>query len=476
MTVQIEFRPPRRPFHWPPLVEQLPQLVAYPSRHYLVGGIVRDALRGQPGYDLDLVTLDDGLQVARLLADRLGGAYYPVDPERHTGRVILNREGDQPTIIDIASLRGADLLADLVGRDFTINAMVVPLADLEQIGDPLGGETDLLVHKVLRQCSPDSIASDPVRALRAVRQSIQFNLRIEKETLAAVRAHGIDIASSQGELQQPERVRDEFIKILAGPRPAGALRLVHNMGLWQAIVPFETATEDEPARQFALVERLHDLFTIISPQRDDNTAADLILGVAVMILDRHRHFLQDHLNQQFADGRPRCALSYLVALTPPDEPAISWADWLRLSRIERHALERIYTALQIDLPQHGRPGDVTLHRYYREVGEAGMDGLLLRVAYYLADHWPTPNAEEWGLWLDQVISPALDAFVRRYQEVVAPPPLITGDDLVSDLHLKPGPRIGQLLETVLEAQISGKVKTKKQALRLAERLAASEET
>ncbi len=460
--------PPRRLPVWPDFVATLAAQTPDPARLYLVGGVVRDALCRRPIHDYDLATPEDGLLIARRLADALGGRYYAVDPLRRTGRVILLTPEGRLTV-DVASFRGADLYADLEGRDFTINAMAAPLSQPEEVIDPLGGQDDLFVHKLLRQCTPSSISSDPIRALRAVRQARQFGLRIEAATLAAVRAAGPQLVDEQGALYQPERVRDELFKMLAGRYPAGALRLLHRLGLWQALAPATLADIDEAA--LAVVDRLSELFAVISPQRDDDTAADLTLGVAVMVLDRYRRQLQDYLSQTFGDGRPITALLILGALTPPDcpDPAPLWAERLRLSNAERKVLGALH-ATRPFLAERRPLNDGEKHRYYRAVGETGVAGVLLMLAEVLAAHRPLPDPLEWGRLLEEVAAPLLDAFFRRHQQVVAPPPLVNGDDLVRALGISPGPQIGYLLDQLLEAQAAGKIRTRQEALRLAERL------
>ncbi len=92
---------------------------------YLVGGAVRDALLGRRLHDLDYALDGDPRPVARRVANELGGAYYLLDDERNTGRVILTQPGGDRVTLDFARLRGVDLEADLRDRDFTINAMAV---------------------------------------------------------------------------------------------------------------------------------------------------------------------------------------------------------------------------------------------------------------------------------------------------------------------------------------------------------------
>src|SRR5215813_5500459 len=189
---------------WPPIVEALqPILLKSASPLFLVGGAVRDAFLRRPLHDLDFATPDDGRRAAKLVADRFKGAYYPLDLERGVGRAIIQFGGER-FVIDVARFRGGTLADDLIGRDFTINALAVPVeGDLQGVIDLLGGVADLR-NKQLRRCSPSSISDDPVRALRGVRQSVALNLRIEAETRADLLNFGPRIASAS-----VERVRDE---------------------------------------------------------------------------------------------------------------------------------------------------------------------------------------------------------------------------------------------------------------------------
>lgn len=472
MTASLPASPPRRPLRWTNLVDEIAQSVDRPDRLYLVGGVVRDALLGIPAHDIDLATPDNGLKVARKLANRLDGAYYPVDPERRTGRVILTTGDKAQTVIDVASLRGPDLLADLQARDFTINAMAVRLDTTDKIIDPLDGQQDLFDHRLLRQCRADSLSADPVRALRAVRQARQFNLRIERRTLSAIRQAAPLLADESGELLQPERNRDEFFKILLHPHPAGGLRLLHATGILKFVFPCDLPPDTLLSHRIAVVEKLSDLFSIISPRRSDNTASQLILGVGVMILDRYRQQLQEHLGQTYGEGRPRSTLALLGSLTPPGSmPWESWVDWFRLSKAERRMLSGLEQAAGYGLLERPAIDDRAIHRYYRASGEAGIDGVLLALAEYLASRWPTVEPESWGSLLEEMAAPMFEAIFRRHQQVITPPPLLSGTDLIEQLGLQPGLQIGQIIEQLIEEQAAGTIRTKKEALELAERLA-----
>jgi len=111
-----------------------------------------------------------------------------------------------------------------------------------------------------------------------------------------------------------------------------------------------------------------------------------------------------------------------------------------------------------------------MHRYYRATGESGIDGILLSLSEFLVDQGTSVTAERWGRLLEDTAAPLLEAFLRKHQQVVAPPPLVNGGELMEALKLPPSPHIGFLLTDLLEAQAAGEIRTKKEALDLARSL------
>jgi poly(A) polymerase/tRNA nucleotidyltransferase (CCA-adding enzyme) len=108
-------------------------------------------------------------------------------------------------------------------------------------------------------------------------------------------------------------------------------------------------------------------------------------------------------------------------------------------------------------------------RYWEATGgTTGVDVCLLTLADYLGGVGATLTLPGWIQHL-QSIRPLLDGYFKRRQEVVAPPPLLTGHDLMAELRLDPGPDLGRLLRVLLEAQAVGEIATRDQALDLARR-------
>jgi len=207
------------------LLDSLLDLKPANARLYLVGGAVRDILLQKPGRDFDLVCDFDPRNIARPFANLQKGAYYLLDSQRNTCRVILYEQNGRRVFYDFARMQGDELEIDLSRRDFTINAMAIDLQSPKKIIDPLGGAADLK-EKVLRACSDSSFADDPVRVIRAVRYAVALNLAIDPRTLDALKA-AVPLLSRISR----ERTRDELLKVLDSGRPDVGLRLLSRLDI-----------------------------------------------------------------------------------------------------------------------------------------------------------------------------------------------------------------------------------------------------
>src|SRR5687768_15919334 len=158
---------------------------------WVVGGAVRDELLGRPVIDLDIATRDPRA-AAVAYARRSSGAPFPLSERHGAWRVAL----DEGRTIDFTPLRGA-IEDDLATRDFTVNAIAVPLEGGDAV-DPFGGRRDL-ERKRLRHVAPTAFDDDPLRLLRAVRLVDQFGLELDGETEALVRAKAALVDRPSGE-------------------------------------------------------------------------------------------------------------------------------------------------------------------------------------------------------------------------------------------------------------------------------------
>lgn len=431
---------------------------------YIVGGAVRDAYLGRPVKDLDIATSVSGTRLARQIANMMSGAYYPLDVERDTGRAILETS-DGKLVVDVARFRGDNLLADLRDRDFTINAMAVDLAgEPGWIIDPTDGERDAR-DKVLRRCHDGAVRSDPVRVLRAVRQSVQLGFRIDPATLADLKACAPLLRNVS-----PERIRDEWFRLLNLPKASAALKVADAIGALTAVMPEALVLREQNRWQTTLdtMERLVEIIITVSPQRTDQTAAKFSLGMLVMGLDRFREQLQAQFLLTWADDRSHQALLLFALLLSAVVPAAAEAR-ARQMPLSNRELERLSLLLRTPNAYDALGEDrsaLMLHRYWRKYGEAGVDLCLLALARYLATTGIHIDQDDWIRQIELARS-LLEAYYDLHEQIVAPPMLLNGNDLMHALAHKPGPRVGALLDAIREAQVVGRVKTAEDALALA---------
>jgi putative nucleotidyltransferase with HDIG domain len=438
----------------------------------LVGGVIRDRRLGLPAArDVDVALPRGAVAVARRLAARLDGVVVPLDVERGAARVVAGEHQ-----VDLSDFRAPTLRGDLQSRDYTVNALAVPLRPLLRRGraplvDPTGGLDDLRAGR-LRPAGPGVLDDDPVRALRGVRLEATLGLRL---TAAAGRA----IARTAPALARvaAERVRDELQVLLAARHTARALRRADRLGVLRAILP-----EVEPMRRtpqprphrFAVLE--HSLRTV--------AGADAVLARPWRLVPFGEE-LAAHLAQPLGGGLTRGQIVKLAALlhdvAKPEtrrrvgtgirffEHDVRGAERARAIG-ERLRLPGAATAALAALVRHHlRPmhlagaGEVTeraRYRFYRDLGPDTRDVLLLALVDAAAVRGQSP----FTVWPRAHLLRDLLRGWAVQQRLTAVPPLLRGEDVMARYGLAPGPSVGHLLRVAREAQDRGLVNSREQAL------------
>ncbi|MBA2391520.1 MAG: CCA tRNA nucleotidyltransferase, partial [Ktedonobacteraceae bacterium] len=204
---------------------------------YLVGGSVRDMLLNVPCTDWDIITVGDTPGLARQLANLLGGHYAHMNDK--ACRITI-KQNQQEILLDISPLRGGNVEEDLRLRDFTINAIALPLSEVVisltngtalPLLDPLHGHTDLTNH-CLRAVDDSTFQHDPLRMLRAVRFMQRYQLTIEPHT-ALMLSRDVLLLTQVA----PERIHDELQAILQPPGGTTRLRFMDSHGLLTTLIP-----------------------------------------------------------------------------------------------------------------------------------------------------------------------------------------------------------------------------------------------
>ena len=485
---------------------QLRQIIPQDKKVYLVGGAVRDRLLGLPVHDVDLVLAGDALQFAREVANNLGAAYYPLDIERETCRVVISLPHGKHQFLDFARMRDADIESDLRGRDFTVNAMARDLHQPSRLIDPLNGAADLRA-RCLRVCTSTSIQDDPVRVLRAIRLANTYELRIEPATLKDIRQNVPNI-----QRVSIERQRDELFRILDGPRQAIAFRLIEQLGILPYLLPElsllkglfqpEPHVSDVWTHTMDVLAKLELILGVLGMEYDPDSAANLVMGLVSVHLGRYRQQLYDHLNGSLNPNRSSRSLLFFAALyhdvAKPVTASINdqeqthfyrheeigasktqiRASALRLSNEEVERLNLIvrHHMRPMWLGQTGQlPSQRAIYRFFRDTGKAGVDVCLLSLADMLGTYGSSLPQDAWSHHLD-VVRTLLEAWWEHQNEHISPSPLIGGKMLIDEFGLTPGPLIGEILQAVREAQAAGEVQKLDQALSLARSIIDSKKT
>ncbi len=390
---------------------------------YLVGGAVRDFFLGRPVADFDFTGPFDPTDLARNFAGRIGGTWFFLDSARRQSRVVARREGEEATY-DFAPFRGPGLPGDLRLRDFTVNALAVPLLPGGRIGpllDPLGGRTDLQA-RCLRACSGGVLQDDPLRVLKGVRHAATLHFTLETETEDRMRA-------AAGLLCRvaPERVRFEVGQIFATKPISSTISLMEFIGLGSAIFgPPRLAGSADSAS--TLAGRMEELLALLA---EDPELAPLSTA-------------------EFEAGLSRAALLKLAAFLRGWQPADS-AGSLAGLRFGRRSAAVIRHLLDMPAARGGEVDTLPDRERSRALWAAETGGSVPDSLLFLALLRTEPPAAALAR-----LRPVLRDWLRLAPDGRVPD-LVDGRWVREHLNLPEGPALGAALAAVRKEEIAGRV-------------------
>jgi poly(A) polymerase len=458
---------------------------------YATGGFIRDAILEREIHDLDVSIRADPIALAPELAGLFGGDFFAIDRERPLVRVLIP---DHDLHFDFAPLTGS-LEDDLRSRDYTVDAMAAPLDEVAtgsmHVADPAGGMEDLN-NRIIRLVSEDALASDPLRLLRGPRLTVLLGFEIEPATREAIKRNAGRLPEAA-----PERQRDELMQVLRSDRGGAGLRLLDELGLLEIVLSEATVMRgvEQPKEHYwdvfqhslATVEALDWLLAESEPEAEPQRSLYRELWDALAWWDGgHSHF-----QEQYVSNTYRCSLvklgGFLHDIGKAETKTIEESGRIRFfghagagASIATRALQRLrfssrevaFVHAMVDahmrplqLWQQGEPTRKAVYRFFRDTGDAGIDTLFLSLADHLGTSGPRVTLDEWRPHVAVVDYMLRMRFLE--QKVVSPEKLIGGDDLMDALEIEAGPLLGDLLEEIREAQASGDVSTREEAIALA---------
>ncbi len=415
---------------------------------YLAGGCVRDRLLGRQPSDYDVATSAPPDAVRRLFPRTaavgeafgvvlviVGGVPFEVATFRVDGPY---RDGRRPESVTFTpSAKG-----DVERRDFTLNAL---LWDPErgEVVDHVGGREDIARKLVRAVGDPRArFAEDRLRMLRAVRFACRFGFEIEAATLAAVRERAPEIG-----MVSAERIRDEIEAMIAGPDPGRALDLLEQTGLLRASLP-----EVAALRGVAQPPDVHPEGDVLAHTRlllsklPPDPAPTLAWGALLHDVGKPATLARS------GEGR--------ISFHGHEQEGARLAEGIAVRfRFSREARERMVALVGDHMKFFSAPSmrTATLKRFLATANFAEL--LELHRLDVLASNG---DLRTWEFCRD-----ALD---RLGEAGIRPPPLLRGDEVLA-LGIPRGPRVGEILRAVEDAQLEGTVTTREEALALARKLA-----
>ena len=432
---------------------------------YLVGGTVRDYYMGLESVDRDIIVMDeDAREFALKLADLFNATFVPLDEENKIYRLVLP---DKINYIDVTNPVGDSIEKDLMRRDLTINAIAVNIRTGDVI-DISGGVTDIK-NKCINYVNEHNFIDDPLRLLRVYRFQALYGFQLAPETINAVCKY-VDL------IHKPavERINYEILKLFSGKYAHQALENMNKTWLLEEIFSFVKELKQVPPNSHHHLDLFHhSIETVKQVQLLYENAPDVV---------------KEHLDRIDFGGFSRLAHLKLAAFMHDIGKFSTWTIEEGKHRFIKHddvgakmsikILKKLhFSNKQIDyissmIKYHIYPSHVMnspqitekiMMRYVRKMDKNSIDAIILAQADRLSARGPEITDEI----VERNIT-SLNMLLKFYleaRETLKPlPKLLDGNEVMKILNIKPSRRLGEIMDALHEAQISGDVVTKDHAI------------
>ena len=425
---------------------------------FIVGGSVRDILLDKEIKDLDIVVKGDAVDIAREFANEINASFVLLYNE--TARVV--KKSKHSLFLDISAMRGDSIYTDLAARDITINAMAMPIKDsnkfsvtsnkpkdknsllvtrysLLHVIDPFGGMHDLS-HGIIRMVSEKNLIEDPLRLLRVYRFAATLNFSIEKNTLSAVKKLSSLITSVAA-----ERVAEELRYIIKLDDSYKTIKLIADDGLLPRIFS-ELRWPEELKEHLMLYESTEDVLNNLSRYFPDYSKP---------------------MQEYFKTDYKKICLRFSTLFHNHNDnhnAAKHSAIRLRMSNKEVDFISKIALNSQKILKLYKKDKDkqdkTTAIKFLKEFQDDIYPLLIISVAQELLTQ---PLSYPIRRFCHKLLMLYHGEFMQRMSLL----PIITGDDLIEIFYLKPSPLFKEILITIEDMVLEGRIDSKENALRAA---------
>jgi poly(A) polymerase len=460
---------------------------------YVVGGAIRDRILIRRSPDIDIVVPSGVHEVALSFARKSRGTYILLDdePHRKTERVVI-KSHDGIFVFDFAEMLGTSIEEDLEKRDFTINAIALPLMDylegrFDLLIDPFGGRDDIREKRIV-VVTDKSFRDDPLRMLRAFRFAAQLGFEIDMKIRKS-------ILQNHGRLKEVswERIRDEFFKILSLSPCVPYIVDMDGLGLLEVILSEILSMRGVYQNGYHHLDVWeHTLLTLENIEVVMKNPEDYFAGYSLK--------LKEYLDYESVSGRSKESVIKLATLLHDSgKPETVCKDVDGRVRFLGHEdagkmiAEKVARRLKLSNREISFVKDLVenhmyllnfsflnslsqkcILRFFRKHPEEFWAYFIL----FLADSMAALGSDVPDDRVPKIKKMTRDMLNIYYQEIkprVEKPRLITGRDLIDKFDLPPGPFLGRILTKVEEAQMEGSIRNREEAIKYVEKLLVTTE-
>lgn len=432
---------------------------------YLVGGAVRDFYLGKENFDKDIVIEEGAEKFAIELSKIFDATFIPLDEENKIYRLVLK---DKVNYIDVAGLMGDNIKEDLLRRDLTINSVAVNLKTMDVL-DFTGGIEDLKNGKI-KHILENNFTDDPLRLLRVYRFQAMLGFDIDKMTNILVKKHSRKISKPA-----VERVSYELIKLFSGDFCAKSIIDMDKSGILEEILPVVSDLKKVPPNlhhHLNLFE--HSVETVSQVQR---------------VYEQSEERVKKHLDTVDFGGFSRLAHLKLAAFLHDIGKFSTWTieegtgkhrfikhddvgakmcmKILKNLKFSKKQIEYISKMIKNHIyPSHVIQAPEINDKIYMRVVRKMENDIIDIIVLAMADRFSARGVEI----TEEIINKNIDGleamldFYLNIKDSLKPlPKLLSGEDIMAMLDIKPSKELGAIIKELHEAQLTGDVVTKEDA-------------
>ena len=431
---------------------------------YLVGGSVRDALMGKSFLDRD-IAIKNAEVFARKLAEQFNATFIELDSENNIYRIVLE---DKINYLDISEIQGVNIEEDLSRRDFAMNAIAIDLSTGEII-DPFNGQQDI-EKKQIRHIKDSNFIDDPLRILRAFRFASVTGFELSEEVKLCINKYKHLLFAPA-----KERINYELMKLFGGSKCSDTLLVMDEFGILEEIFPQVKEMKKVTPNTHHHLDLFHHV-------------VETVRNIEKLYLNATKDE-QEHLNTIDFGGFPRLNHIKLAGFLHDIGKFSTWTiedtgrhrfikhddvgakmcvPFLRDMKFSKKQIEYISSMIK----NHIYPSNVivapdlsekVMMRYLRKMDVNVIDNIILAKADRLSARGEAITEEIVKENIDG-LNKLLNFYFEKRETMKPLPKLLDGKEIMEIKKINQSPELGRIISELKEAQISGDVNTKEDAI------------